>query len=121
MKQLPLDLKNQTPLCSFDNYIAGENQAVLQQIHNIIAGEPPHLFYLWGESGTGKSHLLQATYQAVLATGKTAIYLPLKQLLNYSCDIFEELGTLDLLCIDDVQEIAGKSDWEYALLGYSTN
>ena len=117
MKQLPLDLQIQRPVCSFDNYIAGQNQAVLQQIHDIINRQPPHLFYLWGETGTGKSHLLQAANHFVLQQKNNAIYLPLRQLIHYSCDILENLGDIDLLCIDDIQMIAGKADWEYALFG----
>ncbi|MGQ0653199.1 MAG: HdaA/DnaA family protein [Betaproteobacteria bacterium] len=64
MKQLTLDL---TPLAepSFDNYIAGPNAEALERVRALAEGrlaEP--VLYLWGESGSGRSHLLGAARRA---------------------------------------------------------
>lgn len=115
MQQLPLNLKLVQPSFSFANYIADRNDAVLQQIQAILAGRPPHLFYVWGDSGTGKTHLLHAATQWLQAHGKMALYLPMAQLLDESPDLLLHLGAVDGLCLDDIQAIAGKADWEHAL------
>lgn len=64
MKQLPLDLR---PVAepSFDNYIAGPNAEALDRVRALAEGrlaEP--VLYLWGESGSGRSHLLEAARRA---------------------------------------------------------
>lgn len=60
MKQLLLNI--QPPAApGFDNFIPGQNQEVLASLHAVLAGQAPTRFiYLWGEAGSGKSHLLLA-------------------------------------------------------------
>ncbi|MFQ6405410.1 HdaA/DnaA family protein [Methylophilus sp. 'Pure River'] len=60
MKQLLLNI--QPPAAPrFDNYIVGQNQEALASVHAVLAGQATTRFiYLWGESGSGKSHLLLA-------------------------------------------------------------
>jgi len=64
MKQLPLDL---VPVAepSLDNFIAGPNAEALERVRALAQGrlaEP--VLYLWGESGSGRSHLLAAARRA---------------------------------------------------------
>jgi DnaA-homolog protein len=60
VKQLLLNI--QPPAApGFDNFIPGQNQEVLASLHAVLAGQAPTRFiYLWGEAGSGKSHLLLA-------------------------------------------------------------
>lgn len=60
MRQLILDLVPDAPP-SFDNFVAGSNAEVLTALAAWLtpANREP-LFFLWGEAGAGKSHLLQA-------------------------------------------------------------
>jgi DnaA family protein len=61
MRQLILDLLPATPP-SLDNFVPGGNGETLAAFTGWLAGE--HLdpsFCLWGEPGSGKSHLLQAS------------------------------------------------------------
>lgn len=64
MKQLLLNI--QPPAApSFDNYIVGQNQEALASMHAVLTGEATTRFiYLWGDAGSGKTHLLLAA-QAV--------------------------------------------------------
>lgn len=71
------------------------------------------LLYLWGSAGSGKSHLLQACCQALPHT--EAIYLPLLVLKEFGPQIMDGLDTHALICIDDVDAIAGMPEWEEAL------
>ncbi|MBP9805393.1 MAG: DnaA regulatory inactivator Hda [Candidatus Accumulibacter sp.] len=60
MRQLILDLVPDAPP-SFDNFVAGSNAEALTGLAAWLAPanrEP--VFFLWGETGAGKSHLLQA-------------------------------------------------------------
>lgn len=57
MKQLPLAIGPQ-PRPSFDSYLSPANADVVRQLRGLRMPAPPA--YLWGPSGSGKSHLLHA-------------------------------------------------------------
>jgi DnaA family protein len=67
--QLILDIRPDTPP-SFENFLPGANAEALAAVreHAVATQEP--VLYLWGEAGTGKSHLLQAWCRA---TGAMAV------------------------------------------------
>lgn len=48
----------QTP--SLDNFVAGSNDELLTQLARCIANTETRPVYLWGNSGSGRSHLLHA-------------------------------------------------------------
>lgn len=60
MKQLLLDIQPPArPL--FENFIVGRNAEAVHSLGLALQGDPSIRFiYLWGESGSGKSHLLAA-------------------------------------------------------------
>jgi DnaA-homolog protein len=60
MKQLLLDIKPPA-LPTLDNFIVGRNAEALNSLKLAIKGDKNACFiYLWGEKGSGKSHLLSA-------------------------------------------------------------
>ena len=60
MKQLLLDIKPAAPPTLL-NFIEGQNAEPLASLNAVLAQQAPSNFiYLWGEAGSGKSHLLQA-------------------------------------------------------------
>ena len=60
MKQLLLDIKPAAPPTLL-NFIEGKNAEALASLNAVLAQQAPSNFiYLWGETGSGKSHLLQA-------------------------------------------------------------
>ncbi len=60
MRQLILDLLPESRP-SFDNFVTGSNAEALTGLAAWLApGNRESLFFLWGEAGAGKSHLLQA-------------------------------------------------------------
>ena len=59
MKQLLLDIKPPAP-STLQNFVVGRNAEVLSSLHAAISGGQPSFIYLWGEKGSGKSHLLSA-------------------------------------------------------------
>lgn len=60
MRQLPLQI-SQPAEPSFDNFVAGENAEALARVRQLALGELREaIVYLWGEAGSGRTHLLRA-------------------------------------------------------------
>lgn len=60
MTQLLLDIAPEW-VPTLDNFVAGRNIELLSALRQALAGTTSErCFYLWGEAGCGKSHLLQA-------------------------------------------------------------
>jgi DnaA family protein len=66
MKQLTLAIAP-PPAPGFDNYVAGANAAAAQHLAQLVLPGTP--LYLWGPTGSGKTHLLQALAARVQADG----------------------------------------------------
>ena len=95
---------------TFDNYFAGQNEQV---IHNLLQQEEPYVF-LFGDSGTGKSHLLQAACHQIGKKGLPVVYLPLAE-EGLMPAMLDGLETVSLIALDDIQEVIGDESWERAL------
>lgn len=65
MKQLALDI-GLACVPTLENFFAGPNEAALSHLRLWTTGSTraPVPSYLWGESGSGKTHLLQAVHHA---------------------------------------------------------
>jgi DnaA family protein len=60
MKQLALGI-SPPPQPTLDNFVPGANAELLAQLRALRSGTyPDSVLYLWGEPGSGKSHLMQA-------------------------------------------------------------
>ena len=99
MKQLALDIGlASTP--TLDNFFAGPNQAALDHLRLWTASthRSPVPTYLWGENGSGKTHLLHAVHQALLAQGVQVGWLD-----AHSTDLSEFNDDWAAVLMDDVQ------------------
>lgn len=113
--QLTLSLHLQDD-ARFDHYYEAENGAALQAVKSLTTPQPLDWFiYLWGAQGVGASHLLQACCRQYADGDGVAFYLSLDEVIDYGPEVFESMETVDLLCLDNLEAIAGKSDWEQAL------
>ena len=64
MHQLPLEI-SQPAAPAFDNYVAGSNAEALASVRDLACGALREaIVYLWGEAGSGRSHLAQAAARA---------------------------------------------------------
>ncbi|BBL71978.1 DnaA regulatory inactivator Hda [Methylogaea oryzae] len=113
-RQIPLQL-HVNPEQSFAAYVAGPNGAALAALRHCAEGGGEALVYLWGETGLGKTHLLNACCQAAEATDRRSAYLPLAELRRYGPALLEGMEQMDVLCLDDIQAVAGDAAWEQAL------
>ena len=95
---------------TFDNYFSGQNDAV---IYNLETQNEPYIF-LFGDNGTGKSHLLQAACHEVGQEGLPVVYLPLAE-EGLMPAMLDGLENMSLIALDDIQVVIGDEKWEYAL------
>lgn len=74
MSQLLLDIAPDSQP-TLDNFVTGRNLELLSVLRHALAGSSSERgFYLWGEAGSGKSHLLQACVRAALDMQRSAVY-----------------------------------------------
>ena len=60
MKQLALELAS-SPAPTLDNFVVGENAEVVAAMRALTRGDGDERFvYLWGGTGSGRTHLLRA-------------------------------------------------------------
>lgn len=113
-KQIPFQFGDfqKNDLASF---IVGENGGLIKLIKQIADKESNHVLYLWGEAGTGKTHLLQAACKQAAESEHHVAYIPLKQIEELSAEMLHDLGELDLVCIDDIESVIGKTEWQQGL------
>lgn len=111
--QIPLPLEPRRP-DRFEDFVAGPNSAVLAAVRQLLE-EPGQSLFLHGPEGSGKSHLLNALCNAARSRGLAAFYIPLQRLPEEAAAGLEGLQALDLVCVDDIDCIAGKPVWEEAL------
>ena len=111
--QLTLDITLKDSF-TFDNFVIGDNQLLVDLLKNKKL-ETEKQVYIWGLHNAGKTHLLQALCQYYSGSKINVSYLPLQQLINYSKEVFQGQEKMDICCIDDVQLLRNKPDWQEAL------
>ena len=102
---------------SFENYYLPENSPNFQAarcLYQMASGEGEVVAFAWGEADVGLSHLLQACAQHAADCGLQSSYISMAKVGERASEL-SSLATVDLLCVDDVDAIAGNSDWERAL------
>jgi DnaA family protein len=107
VKQLALGVRLRADAIfeSFASGLNGEPIAALRE-----GGSAP--LWLWGSGGSGKTHLLQAVCAAADAA---AAYFPLERSLALPPAALAGFENCRVLCLDDVDAIAGDLQWEQAL------
>ena len=110
------------PALTFDTFVPGRANQMPRTAALHVAGAPGQMYnplFIYGGVGLGKTHLIHAVGNALLADQPDAriLYLHAEQFItdvvkNYQRKTFDELKakyhSLDLLLIDDVQFFAGK-------------
>ncbi|PLY14309.1 MAG: DnaA regulatory inactivator Hda [Sedimenticola sp.] len=109
---LGITLRDDASLATFT---PGDNAQLLAALQGCARAQGEPFLYLWGSDGCGKTHLLQAACQCASQAGRSALYLPLNEAHALGPDILNDLESLDLVCIDDIDAIAGDQAWEEAL------
>jgi DnaA family protein len=113
--QLPLNLGLKDS-ATFASYVPGANAQAVAYLSRLAGGSWEPGVYLWGLPGTGKSHLLQAVCHAASVAGTAAIYLPMQLADRFPSEALNGMENVSRVCIDDIHAIAGRRDWETALV-----
>ncbi len=105
---------------TFDTFIVGPSNRMAHAVAMSVAERPGTAYnplFLYGGSGLGKTHLLQAIGQVIQAAGQRALYVTSEIFTNeligsirtQSTEEFRaKYRTIDVLLLDDVHFIAGK-------------
>lgn len=110
------------PKYTFDNFIVGNNNNLAQAASLAVAETPAHKYnplFIYGGSGLGKTHLIQAigNFYLINNPGKRVLYTTSEkftyELVNAirektNQDFRNKHRTVDLLLMDDVQFLATK-------------
>jgi DnaA-homolog protein len=108
-RQIPLALKPpRRP--GFDNFIAGPNRAVVETLATGL--DDGGWYFLGGPPGSGRTHLLSATFTCRLCEGASASFIALGIRANRA--LLEQTGG-EWVVIDDVDRLAGDRDGEMLL------
>lgn len=104
-RQLTLDLGTPPP-STFDNFFAGANAelvARLAELDSALAAGPlaDRTFYVWGEPGSGRSHLLSALVHSV-APGRVSFLGPQSALTAFAFD-----PDVAIYAVDDCDKLSG--------------
>jgi DnaA family protein len=99
---------------TFDNFLPSPaSRALIAALRTQAGGSGEPIIYLYGPTGVGKSHLLQASCHLV---GAGSVYLPLGEVADCAPEeVLQGIETLKLVCLDDVDRVLGRADWELAL------
>lgn len=97
----------------FENFfVSAANRAL---VNALMENRSEPFLYVWGSGSLGLSHLLQAACHKCSAEGRGSIYIPLSERAQFSPKMLEGAESLSLVCIDDIETIAGDVEWEAAL------
>ena len=111
MQQLPLPV-NISDYMIFESFFAGSND----HIYKLLQTNEQKFLWIAGEKGTGKTHLLQAKINQINHNQSKLMYLPMRDLNQFSPEILDDMDQMDLICIDDIHLVLGSRIWEEKLL-----
>lgn len=115
LTQIPLNIELRDD-ASFVNFHTESNLEAIAAIQALSTGNARGecFVYLWGNEAVGKTHLLQAACREQSRTQAPAAYLSLRD-HELAPAMLEGFEALSLVCIDDIDSIAGEAEWEIAL------
>ena len=112
---------------TFENFVKGPSNSFAYAIASAIAKEPGgntnNPFFIWGGTGLGKTHLMQAIGHYVLKHNpqKSVCYITSEAFLNEYINAISNKAMesfrkryrhIDLLLLDDVQFVGGKEQFQ---------
>ena len=96
----------------FESFYPGPNLEIYQALQANVQKS----LWISGVQSSGKTHLLQATFQRCIRLSKSSLYIPMREFDQFSPEILDDLEQLHLICIDDIEFILGNQAWERKLL-----
>ena len=101
---------------SFENFFCSpDNRYLVNRLSDFVSSNDADELIIGGEKGAGKSFLIQAICNKLASKDKKFAFIPMKKAINMGVDIFQDLASLDAVCVDDMQLILASGEWEKAL------
>ncbi len=103
-------------MASFDNFYPSGNEELVTALRHFAAtvGTPPTVMHIFGASGCGKTHLMYAGLKLTRGEGQPAHYLPMRE-PGVDSSAMEQIDGFGLVCVDDIDVLAGQAEAERAL------
>lgn len=108
------------PSYTFDSFVVGPSNQMAYNASLAVSNKPGTQYnplFIYGGTGLGKTHLLQAVGNAAIEKGQTVIYVTIEQFMNdFTFSIKNKnmehfrskYRKCDVLLIDDIQFLSGK-------------
>jgi DnaA family protein len=111
---LQIQINERASLNNF--FVSKKNNKTIQILKNILLGSDKGVQIFIDDLGSnGKSYLLQAICNDFSNSNNSSIYIPMQEAINLDPSILEGVSELNLICIDDIDLINKRREWEIAL------
>jgi len=111
---LQIQINERASLNNF--FVSKNNSKTIQILKNILLDSNNGVQIFIDDLGSnGKSYLLQAICNDFSNSSNSSIYIPMQEAINLDPSILEGVSELNLICIDDVDLINKRREWELAL------
>ena len=101
MKQLAFEFAP-TPPPTLHNFVPGRNAELLKNLRRAAISDGGERFlYVWGATGSGRSHLLRGAVDAACAVGANAVYVACTR----DTALPNDVEVRDCIAVDDVQHL----------------
>ena len=110
---LQIQINERASLKNF--FVSKNNNKTIQILKNILLNSNNGVQFIDDLGSNGKSYLLQAICNDFSNSNNSSIYIPMEEAINLDPSILEGVSELNLICIDDVDLINNRREWEIAL------
>jgi DnaA family protein len=109
----PFQINQKASFASF--FCSPDNAELMSRLTDLVESKNADELIINGAEGSGKSFLMQAICNELSSSGKQFVFIPMNKAINMGVEIFQNLASLDAVCIDDLQLILSREGWETAL------
>ena len=109
----PFQVNQKASFKSF--FCSPDNIELMSRLADLVVSKNADELIINGAEGSGKSFLMQAICNELSSSGKQFAFIPMNKAINMGVEIFQNLASLDAVCIDDLQLILSREEWETAL------
>ncbi|MDB9907892.1 DnaA/Hda family protein [Gammaproteobacteria bacterium] len=109
----PFQVNQKASFASF--FCSPDNIELMSRLADLVASKNADELIINGVEGSGKSFLMQAICNELSSSGQQFAFIPMNKAINMGVEIFQNLASLNAVCIDDLQLILSREEWETAL------
>ena len=99
----------------FSSFLPGANREASLVAQQWARREGARIVHLRGGTASGKTHLLQAAIVARADSAARAMYVPLRELLAQGEPVLDDLDSIEMVALDDIDACACLPGWERRL------